>query len=46
MNDKRALRGLTMHCPTTADFASMDDHARLPWRFFSRLQATEDRGRL
>ncbi|MBB3931626.1 hypothetical protein GGR25_002676 [Kaistia hirudinis] len=30
--------------PTTANFAAMDDHARLPWRFFSRLQATEDRG--
>jgi hypothetical protein len=29
---------------TTADFAALDDHARLPWRFFSRLQATEDRG--
>jgi hypothetical protein len=31
-------------CPTTADFAALDDHARLPWRFFARLQATEDRG--
>jgi hypothetical protein len=41
-----AARPSMEHCPTTADFASMDDHARLPWRFFARLQATEDRGRL
>ncbi|MBB5753465.1 hypothetical protein [Prosthecomicrobium pneumaticum] len=24
--------------------AVLDDHARLPWRFFARLMATEDRG--
>jgi len=33
-----------MILPTTADFAALDDHARLPWRFFSRLMATQDRG--
>jgi hypothetical protein len=35
---------LARACPTTADFAALDDHARLPWRFFARLQATQDRG--
>jgi len=24
--------------------AVLDDHARLPWRFFARLMATADRG--
>lgn len=23
--------------PTTKDFASVSDHARLPWRFFARF---------
>jgi hypothetical protein len=32
-----------LHAPTTADFAELDDHARLPWRFFARLKVTEDR---
>ncbi|MCX5518667.1 MULTISPECIES: hypothetical protein [Kaistia] len=33
-----------IHQPTTAEFAALTDHARLPWRFFARLLATEDRG--
>ena len=27
------------HVPTTAEFAALHDHARLPWRFFGRLVA-------
>ena len=31
------LNGL--RTPRTEDFASVSDHARLPWRFFGRLTA-------
>ena len=26
--------------PTTQDFVALDDHARLPWRFFGRFTAS------
>ncbi len=26
--------------PTTRGFAALDDHARLPWRFFGRFTAS------
>jgi hypothetical protein len=26
--------------PTTQGFAALDDHARLPWRFFGRFTAS------
>jgi hypothetical protein len=26
--------------PTTQDFVALDDHARLPWRFFGRFSSS------
>jgi hypothetical protein len=31
----------TSRAPTTRAFAALGDHARLPWRFFARLIASD-----
>jgi hypothetical protein len=36
LGSKDSLRG-RRPLPTTNGFASLHDHARLPWRFFGRL---------
>jgi hypothetical protein len=35
----RPCRGATPRVRSTLDFASLDDHARMPARFFGRLTA-------
>lgn len=39
-----AIGAARPHARTTLDFAGLDDHVRLPARFFGRMTATDSAG--